>query len=337
MGRIRAGVGHWSIKLIISLLLIGGVVSAVGLTALLEIFYQARLPWFFSALGIIALANLIASLRWWLLAGLRSIPLSVWQALRLHFIGMFFNNLLPTGFGGDAIRIILAQRQGLSAPEITASILMERLTALWALGLLGFGAVLLRGDLIPPLVSYAMLLTAMLVALASLVLLWPFPLQRLAQCSQGYKSIYHTVDRLHKTLTAYAQNPLPLLFSIGVALGYQMLIVIAAWCLAQSLGLSVSIWVLMTIIPVALLATTLPISLNGFGVRELVWSALLLPVGIPIAQAVSFSLSTVFAAMVVSLLGAAAWIFAPSHESMKKKRLQETQPPPLATPGCSKT
>jgi uncharacterized membrane protein YbhN (UPF0104 family) len=93
-----------------------------------------------------------------------------------------------------------------------------------------------------------------------------------------------------------------------LSIAAQLCVSLAAWLLARGLGIHVSPLLLTAAIPVALLATVLPTTINGLGVREAVFRALLVPAGVAPATAVGFSLMTAVAGALVSLPGAVLWI-----------------------------
>ena len=56
------------------------------------------------SLGIFVVAQIIVGLRWWLLLRSQSIFIPFFSAVRLHFLGLFYNNCMPGAVGGDLIR-----------------------------------------------------------------------------------------------------------------------------------------------------------------------------------------------------------------------------------------
>ncbi|MDA0231541.1 MAG: lysylphosphatidylglycerol synthase transmembrane domain-containing protein, partial [Proteobacteria bacterium] len=97
--------------------------------------------WGVLALLVVALLFLVAALRWHIYARALNISLSIGVAFRLYLIGQFFGQILPAGVGGDAVRVWLLTRRGVTVGPAVSSILLERLTGL--LGILILIAVLL--------------------------------------------------------------------------------------------------------------------------------------------------------------------------------------------------
>ena len=113
-------------------------------------------------------------------AGARPIHLAYVAAAQLYWIGSFFSNFLPTGVGGDAVRLMLTLRTDGRGP-VAASILVERLSGLFA-ALSACALVVLPLDLglgLPRLVLVAGVLGLATVTLAILYL----PSFFLAACS----------------------------------------------------------------------------------------------------------------------------------------------------------
>jgi uncharacterized protein (TIRG00374 family) len=108
---------------------------------------------------LLAVAAFIPSIfltfvRWYYLARAVRLPFRLPDALRLGFVGLFFNNFLPGAVGGDIIKAaFLAREQKRRRALAVATVVMDRGLALWALvwfvalsGAVFWAAGLLRGD-----------------------------------------------------------------------------------------------------------------------------------------------------------------------------------------------
>ena len=103
------------------------------------------------------------------------------------------------------------------------------------------------------------------------------------------------IERVGAGLASYAGRRDLLLRAVAISLVAQACVMFAAYALARALGLHVGVGLLATCIPVALLATAAPTTINGLGVRESVFRVLLVPAGVAADRAVAFSLMTVIA------------------------------------------
>ena len=116
---------------------------------------------------------LLSARKWQLLLERARIRLAYAAAAQLYWIGSFFSNFLPTGVGGDAVRLMLTPAPDGRGP-VAASILVERLSGLFVMLVLSACAlVVLPLDLglgLPRLVLVAGVLGLATVMLAILYL-----------------------------------------------------------------------------------------------------------------------------------------------------------------------
>ena len=68
------------------------------------IFRKMNMGIFSLTLGIFVFCQVIVSFRWWLLLRVQSIFISFWAAVKLYFLGWFYNNFMPSSVGGDLVR-----------------------------------------------------------------------------------------------------------------------------------------------------------------------------------------------------------------------------------------
>ena len=97
---------------------------------------------------------LISARKWQLLLQRAQIGVGFPAAAQLYWIGAFFSNFMPTGIGGDAVRLMMTPAPDGRA-RVAATILIERLTGLLVmLGLSAFGLLILPLDLGGPVPRY---------------------------------------------------------------------------------------------------------------------------------------------------------------------------------------
>jgi uncharacterized membrane protein YbhN (UPF0104 family) len=94
---------------------------------------------------------------------------------------------------------------------------------------------------------------------------------------------------------------------LGVSLGYQLVLIVAAWMAAHALGLNVGITVLLAFMPAVAMAQVLPISIGGLGLREGALVLLLRPLGVSSGHAIALGLLIYGMTLAISLLGAPAF------------------------------
>jgi hypothetical protein len=304
----RDAIGRIAARLIVSVVFVWLALRGISVAGVFNDLAGATFAWLAGGLAVLAVSFAIGALRWRLLARGQGVELGLEGALRYSWIGLFFTNVLPTGFGGDAVRAWIAGKRVGGLSRVTASVLMDRLVAVWALVAVGAVAVLFEYSRLPHVAIVACLLSVAAVILGSLVVLVPAPARALSRATARWPRVSGPIERVGEGLASYAGRRDLLAQAFAISLVAQACVVLAAYMLARALGLHVGVSLLAACIPVALLATATPTNINGLGVREAVFRVLLVPAGVAPAKAVAFSLMTVMAAAIVSLPGAVAWI-----------------------------
>jgi len=189
----------------------------------------------------------------------------------LYWVGLFFNQLLPTGFGGDAVRAVALSRRGFGLPGVLASTVVDRVVGLIGvvvLGLLGVAffsvsSPLLTKAVLPWLIG---LLFATVIGYVFYPRLEVLLLSRIERALPsawrvGFGELRAAFGRL------YVQRGL-LVGAIILSVASQFFIIVAYQLVATGMAVEVTFGTYGLMIPLVLLAQALPISIGGLGVRE---------------------------------------------------------------------
>src|SRR5690606_35768431 len=120
------------LKAVISIGLLGLLLSSVDLARLWATARTASPAWMCLALALYAVMCLLSAWRWRVLLRAQNVPLS-FRALTASFlVATFFNNFLPSNIGGDVVRIGDTARAAGSKTLAATVVLLDR-----AIGLVG--------------------------------------------------------------------------------------------------------------------------------------------------------------------------------------------------------
>ena len=231
------------------------------------------------------------------------LPLGLtWQ---LTMIGAFFNQILPSGMGGDLVRFPYAARLGLPLATALKSVVLDRMVAF--VGLIGLvlcclpAAFLVIAD---PRAHWSLLgvviTSLLLVGVLLSVAYWP---DRLVE-----KSVLRPVSALSQSMgdALLGRHRLRILVS---AVMIHVVRVLTVYTVAVSMALPVSFLECLLLVPSALLVTNVPVSLGGWGLREGAFIVAFAFVGLTAEQ--SLALSALFGLTILSssLTGGLVWIF----------------------------
>ena len=123
-------------KVAISALLLYFALSRINLAMLGERLRHINIGWLLAAVALTAIQVALASARWQRVALQCGAELSLPRAFRLSLIATFFNQVLPSTVGGDAIRVWMLARGGAGWEKATYSVLLDRFIGVLALAVL---------------------------------------------------------------------------------------------------------------------------------------------------------------------------------------------------------
>jgi uncharacterized membrane protein YbhN (UPF0104 family) len=159
------------------------IIVALGILALLvylgyrngviETLRKIDLKWVAAAFGVMLLASVVNALRWLLLLRNVGIKRDLPGLLVLYLIGFFFSQFMPSGTGGDVVRIYeVAKRSGRIAGALMAT-LQERFFGVGIAMFLGFFASIYHWNTLPPQWRIWVMLVQIAAPIGMLAALYP--------------------------------------------------------------------------------------------------------------------------------------------------------------------
>jgi uncharacterized protein (TIRG00374 family) len=236
--------------------------------------------WMILSLAAAGVCELFGILRWQLFLRMLHIEVPLRETSRLFFIGAFFNQFLPGTTGGDVVRVIFLMRDH---PENKAegflSVAVDRLLAVMVLVIMGLLFAWLRHDWFAQsfAVGHLMKWFAITLVLMGGALVASFVLtsRHLVTLLPRKFPFRRQVIKLSKLWQLCLENRrealLGAIYTVPMLLAY-----FSAFCFAaRAFTDKVSFWDMTSIMPLITAISSLPISLNGIGVREALFEELL--------------------------------------------------------------
>jgi len=267
--------------------------------------------WLGAAALVMLASNLLGSYQWWRLLHVVDIRIPLWKACAYYHIGLFFNNFLPANIGGDIARVADSSRHGASTGAAVSAVLMDRLIGTVALAGLALVTTFAAVDRFHLAVAYLCLVAFFVL---SVLVLWglfhPASLPALERVLTrvGLGRLGPHLDDLAARIEAYRGARFLLARMLVVATGTQLMRIAVHALVARALGLHVPLQYFLLFVPLLAVIVSLPISLNGLGVREGVGVLLFGLIGVDRARAFSLQFLTYVVAVAVSLLGGLAYL-----------------------------
>ncbi len=231
-----------------------------------------------------------------------------WTRLSSSYLqSLFFAQLLPAGVGGDAMRTV-EMGKVVGHGKILASLAGSRMAGTMGMAFWGLAAaVLLRGwigigSLIGACVFAAVMVMAWMAALAADRIVGRHFFER------SSRAFLRTLSSFAQTFSGYRRHPHAIVQCIVVGAAGWGVNILALDIFARAIGVDVSWTIFAVAIPVTLVATLTPFSVNGLGIREGVLVGMLTHAGVSTGHAAAIAVLVDLQMLPFGILGAALWM-----------------------------
>ncbi|MSR63235.1 MAG: flippase-like domain-containing protein [Planctomycetes bacterium] len=281
-------------------------------------------------LGGLALAQLLFLLavltivtRWWRLLALAGCPTSWRNALRLTFLGLFFNNVLPGATGGDLVKgVMVAKENKGRGAEALVTVLVDRVFGMIALALLALVVILLA-----PGEEFDALRASLLWGLGLCALGTGLYASKTFRRKVGLSALVNRLPvaeklrSLDRAALQYLKQPGAVAIAFLFSFVNHALVTLGVYVLGGALGVGgVSLAQYFVLVPVANLISAVPLAPGGWGVGELAFRGLFLMIHASPAMGVAVSVTFRLSQLALGLLGGLFLLFPGSRNELRDAR-----------------
>jgi glycosyltransferase 2 family protein len=302
----------FAFKLSAGLVLVVFLIWHYDLRSVLKLIQHERPILFVGTVALYVGGQVMSAFRWQLLAALNGIPGPYPEYLAYYFIGMFTNVFVPGLVGGDALRALYLGRKHQRMGPALASVMADRgiglLTLFW---LAGVAALCTTRVHLPP----AVLRLTLAAAAISLSAYIAAPL--LARWLMRVDRLY----RLLGPMIPYLSRPFALMPAIALSALLQLSLAFCQYLLGIGLGLDIALATFVLIVPITNVIASLPVTINGLGMREAGYLVLLGMTGVSKDRAVALSILYFAATLAGGFTGVVAFVSTPMPHPLPSKHL----------------
>ncbi|HVX85358.1 MAG TPA: lysylphosphatidylglycerol synthase transmembrane domain-containing protein [Phycisphaerae bacterium] len=291
-----------------------------------------RSRWYFLLAAWLVLITpfFVTAIRWRNLMLPQGIKMSLPTALRLTFVGQFWSILLPGITGGDLVKIVYASRLTGSKTKSFITVILDRVIGLVALMVIAGAAagsqLLLNHSagkpLDPTLLRVLIFILAGLAGLGGGALVY-FS-HRLRRATGLARILAHPrmpefVRHIDEVLHAYRHHAGLLAWAFLISLASQFTLPLSASLAGMAFGMHLSLTYYLAYVPVAVLASSLPISPpQGFGLLDGIIYHFFVNRGPATAsQAIALAQAVRFLPILWNLVGA-YWVIRGAHSGQQR-------------------
>jgi glycosyltransferase 2 family protein len=280
------------LKLLISVGLLALLVWIVDPRELGRQLPAAQPGWLIASLALAIANRILMGLKWNILVRALGVPLSWSDSVKAYFAASFAGIFLPATVGADTVRTFIVSKSHGNTSRIISSIIAERLIGLIVLAGFAFLGVLvvinLYGTVIP--LSASAGLAIAVVAISLLIGCWfvttPLFTRLISGVVRNFESrggrwtrLGAVLGEIRTSLVLYRDQPAALAAFFALTSLENLVAIVRAWFVALAFGVDIGVVLFFLITPIEQFASRLPISFNGLGIREGLFTYALMLVG----------------------------------------------------------
>ena len=295
------------LKVLVSVVGLAIVLLTQDLDTAIRLLGEMQLQPFLGALFLFLAGLIVKAYRWSSLVWALGVEVSWWRLVGLNFVGVFFGLFLPTGVGGDAVKMYELTRSEAKAAAAISSVFVDRFLGLFVLFAMALGALTSSYELVPP--EIRILIAVLFIgSLGGVALLlqrkWieargrQFGLNRLLGRFRILRELY---DSIH----LYGAKAL--LRSTAASVVWNLILIVGYYLLGLAVGIDLSLAIYFLLVPIIAALLVIP-SIGGLGIREGATVFLLKQVGVDESQALALALAYDLTLVITALVGAILYI-----------------------------
>jgi uncharacterized protein (TIRG00374 family) len=300
------------VKVAVSLALLAYLFSITDLAALEERVRSADLLLLAAAVGCYVAMLALATWRWQVLLEGLGVAAPLRRLTASYLVATFFNNFLPSNIGGDVVRVRDGSRITGSTAASLAVVGIDRILGFGALYALAAAAFVLGGPAVRGVAGARVVLTGLAALFGALAYVFFRPGTARAMMSASRLNriewIREQFEAAQGAVHAYRARMRTVWLAFAASLALQALAVWYYVAVARALRIPLSTSAAFLMVPLCTLLQAVPVSFNGWGLREGLFTVYFGQMGLPKESALAFSLVGAGLMVLLSLSGAVAWM-----------------------------
>lgn len=310
--------GPLLLRILVSVALLAAVLAYANLGEVASAVRDGQWGWFALSLGVMCVATIIGAFRWWLFLRSAEIDVTPRRAVQTFGASLFLNVVLPTSVGGDAARAWVVGRESGRLIRAATATIVDKATAVGCLFIVAWAVLVFDRDQVPGSVLAILFWVTVGLAAASAIGVAVAAgvrpvVRRLPDRLAG------TISEVWLTIRVWIRSAKLIVRVVGLGIVYQVLALLSLVLVAWTVGVELSYPLAAAVAPIVIVATMMPISVGGLGVREGAFVLLLGEAGISGADATVVSLLGVaviaLAGVVVVVASTAYDVLAPAAKA----------------------
>lgn len=267
------------VKLFLKFALVAGVfffLHKKGLISAESFKKLAASPTTWIVCTVLTLVNtVLGALRWQVLLRTQEVILPFREVLKLNLVGAFFNIALPGAVSGDFVKAVIVTRKFQDRRALVfGSMIFDRILGVSAMVFVGAFSALLSvmipwGGALPEVLLISIGLVGAAAALFFAYLFLSHkrdPLFSLLRFFTQRSEKLGSLERLYQGVMGYRVHPMRILKAIALSIGIHLFLILVSFFITRAISSdALSVFAIAVIVPIGMLATTIPVLPAGVG------------------------------------------------------------------------
>ena len=285
----------------------------------------------------------VSAYQWQGLLNTEKIFVDLTRLINLYVIGIAFNHFLPTSMGGDVVKAYYVGRDSGNSPGSARAVMMTRITGFFGMILVALPALLIWRAHFTEQIVFWMIASSFLVLVAigsvfSLARIFPRLIQlmsiqgtlawilpRIVREKVARSSIFAKGMQIGYTLSKSVSHSGSTVMAVLFGILFHITACLNYYSYGLALHMDVPLYFYFVAIPLVSLIAFLPISVNGFGVRESSLVYIFSTAHVPVTTSLLLAFAMDLQMLIFAALGGCIYFFMGSRQKQIQKRQKEGQ------------
>ncbi len=251
--------------------------------------------------------TLLQTIRWSVILRNFDLLVGFGQLYRIVLIGCFFNLFLPSTVGGDFFRAYYLGKHKKTGISIAATTtLIDRISGISALLILGLFCSFLSPQSLGGVPLRFIFIGIFLAFMAGIIMFFHPGLHRLLEkmlIRIRAKGLAERTPQIYEGASRFRKNIPDVLLTSCLSLAIQVISISSVWVAARAMHIDAPFLLFLIFVPLINIAVSIPLTINGVGLREGMFFLLFSQIGIPMEASITLSLITMLLNFSMALPG----------------------------------
>lgn len=300
------------LRLLLSLALITFITTMVEINRLVDIISSIVIPFLFIALFLDILERIVLAYKWKVLLSVKGVNISLLRAIKICFVSTFVGTFVPSSVGGDIFRAYGLYKHGVNPYEAISSVLVDKIIGLLSSLIMVAASILIYLKIMHNTTSVlqSVIITLVIFGIFLFVIL-NRPIMHLFIINLefiGLQRLQKQIQTLYDAFIDYKTHKSVVFYVLVLSFLFQLIRVLITYSGSLSMNQRIDIVYFFILVPIIILATLLPVSVGGIGVREGAFVFFFSQVGMTATEAFTLSLLLYAVSMVTILPGGVIYV-----------------------------